>query len=389
MGLFRKTVLENLLFYLAITLSILVVSNTKAEIPKPEDVLQKILQSYQTVNFKGNLMFVSRGPEEGPVREALIIRKAPDKQRIEFLMPEEAKGTGMIINGRDRWPIQRNRDREKGTGPDRRFPPRPPLPPPDSMMEKFSTQNIKFLLKNYDIRILNGGSVAGRDTYLLELESKISPRPSRKIWMDKENGVILKMERYDTEKKLRGFFVFSEIDFKPKIDDSELQGRPGVFDRFRPRPEGEREDLWNYEQGKLDHEKIIKEVKMNIVFPEKLPAGFILQSIREMKFRDQKTVHLSYTDGLAMLSVFQSQIGEKKPFEKPPDDRRPDDRKPERGPRPEPKTEQIKIGNVNSQLITAGPMLIFKWNLNNIDFTLMGEMERREIIKIVKVFMGN
>lgn len=389
MELNQSMVHKKILFPLIVVLSLAISFNIKSQSLTPEEAFQKILNSFSSVDFKGKLMFISYGPEDGPVREALIIKKAPDKSRIEFISPKEIKGSGMITNGKERWPIfneaqagrrdhpPRPEDKDRKTD----FPSRsrrpPPGPPPDGMMEDFPYKNIQFLLKNYNIRILNGGNVADRNTYLLELESKISPRPSRKLWIDKEKGVILKMEKYDSQKRLRGFFVYSEINYDPKIDDSVFRGGPPkIMGVFKQRDGRGREEIWNNEQGALDTERVIKKSEMNLSLPERLPAGFVIESVTVLKFGERKTVHLKYTDGLAIISAFQSLYSSDKPPGRPGD---------APGRRQEP--EKIKVKSIECKIIQAGPMLVFTWNYNNMNFTLMGELDRNEMIKMVGIFI--
>ena len=179
----QQMVHRNWLFLLAITLLLFFPAHVRTEPPGAEELFQRMSQSYQTVDFEGQLTFISQVPGEPPMREARIIRKAPDKQRIEFIGPSDMRGTGMVMNKGERWRLRSERSREH----------RPFLfRPPSRMTDRFLPKNTRLLLRNYDVRILDGGSVAGRDTYLLELEPKMIGKPSRKIWVDAEMGVILK-----------------------------------------------------------------------------------------------------------------------------------------------------------------------------------------------------
>lgn len=378
MALIQQMVHKSWLVISTFALTFVLILNGFAETPAPEEIFQRLLQSYQSVNFTGKFTFVSHIPEESPVREAQVIRKAPDKQRIEFLWPPEVRGTGMVMAGNERWPLRGER------GPGRRpfLPPMPDRltpPMPDKFMgEDLFMQNIRFLLQNYKARILDGGRIAGRDTYMIELESKSPGRPSRKVWIDKDMSVILKMENYDSQKKLRGFFVFSEINFNPEIDESAFRVRSRIIGWRKPPGERGREEIWNYNQGELDIESIKKKTQLNIVLPGKVPEGFILESIRFIKLRDHENIHLRYTDGLAMLSVFESPSDGEGFFRKRDDG----------PPRPPGGIESINIAGVDCEVLSAGPMLILRWKQGDIYITLMGEMERKEMIEIVRSFSG-
>lgn len=356
-----------------------------AEIPGAEEIFEKLIQSSRTVDFQGRLTLVAQIPRGNPVSEARVIRKAPDKQRIEFTWPSEMRGMGMVINGEERWSIRS--DRERGG--------RPFLaPPPNRMMDDFPLKNIQRLLRNYDVRILDGGSIADRSTYLLEIDPRVAGKPSRKIWVDAEMSVILKVEYYDSQKRLRGFYSYSNIDFEPEIDEAVFRKRRGKGNGKSQRPGRSREELWNANQGKLDLGKIRKAVRLNVIVPDQLAAGFALQSIQALSFGERKNVHLRYTDGLAVLSVFQSLSegggrGGRRGGRGEGRSQRPSGS--QRQGRPsgaDAATKKINIYGVVCEMMSTGPMVILRWNYKTVFFTLMGELEQKQMTEIVGSFIS-
>jgi len=356
-----------------------------AEIPGAEEIFEKLMQSSRTVDFQGRLTLVAQIPRGNPVCEARVIRKAPDKQRIEFTWPSEMRGTGMVINGEQRWSIRDNRERGG----------RPFLaPPPNRMMDDFPLKNIQRLLRNYDIRVLDGGSIADRSTYLLEIDPKIAGKPSRKIWVDAEMSVILKVEHYDSQKRLRGFYSYSNIDFAPEIDEAVFRRGHRTGNGKSQWPERGRKELWSANQGKPDLGKIRKAVRLDVIIPDQLPAGFALQSIQALSFGERRNVHLRYTDGLAVISVFQSSSegggrgrrrggrGEGRP-------QRPGGpQKPDRPPGADAATKKISVDGVVCEMMSTGPMVILRWSYKTVFFTLMGELEQKQMTEIVGSFIS-
>lgn len=355
----------------------------RAEIPNTEDALQKLIRSSDTVNFIGKRVIISYAPNGVMIREELITRKAPDKKRIEILSPVEMKdlviiangnepGRGMIFNRKDdnrkdnRQPDNRNRDRKMER--------RPPFPPPPFFdVDELPIKNEQALLRNYNVVVLYGGHVARRTTYLLEIEPKIYNKPARKVWMDTITGVPLKMEQYDRQRKLRSIFTYSEINFNPKINDAIFkQQNPHPPDR-EPRMNREYKELWGFNKGKLDVSSIKKAIKMSVMIPEHLPMGFDMQSIHLMKFDEHKSIHLIYSDGLTILSVFQSPLNDERPRE-------------DRG------RERSKVGNMNikgveTEVISDGIMFIFRWKYDNVNITLIGEQNLSEMVNIAGSFI--
>jgi len=364
----QQTVHRNWIFLLLVTLLLFLPVTIRAEMPGAEELFQKVLNSLKTVDYKGKLTFISMVPDEHPVREAVVIREAPDKQSIEFVQPDEMRGMGMVMNKDERWRLRGERPRGR----------RPFLsPPPNRMMEQLPLRNIQILLRNHDVRVLNGGSVAGRDTYLIELEPKMPNRPSKKFWIDVEMGVLLKVEDYDFQRRLKNVFAFSDIDFEPEIDEATFRKRQKPDERRGPRKGPEREELWSYGKGKLDLNEVRKTAKLDVIMPEQPPAGFDLQSIQVMSVGRRRNVHLSYTNGLTILSVFQSPDGE--------DHRRPPEDRP---PWPGIKAEKANISGVECEIMSGGGMLIYRWNHKDLQLTLMGELGKEEMTGIVGSFIS-
>jgi hypothetical protein len=49
--------------------------------------------------------------------------------------------------------------------------------------------------------------------------------------------------------------------------------------------------------------------------------------------------------------------------------------------------EKISIDGIECEVISRGPIFIFRWNHRGIYFTLMGELGRKEMAEIVSSFV--
>ena len=393
----QQMVFRGWLSLLVVLLLLFLPAHVRAEVPKAEKIFQKLLHSFQTVDFIGKRVFMSYVPPEGnPVLEEQVIRKAPDKQRIEVISPPEMSGTIMVISGKEPndFVMIRGRERRDTSGDRNRD--RPPPPPPTGNapddrsrarhqpfmipmtreIGEFPTENVQLLFKNYNVRALEGGRVAGRRTYLLEIDPKLAGKPSRKVWTDAEVGVVLKMEHYDFRKRLRWLFAYDEINFKPGIDESVFRLQEGTQEGKEPPrpPRWDREELWNPDKGEPDLGNIRKRAQLSVVLPDQIPAGFVLRSIYAVKFGNRKNVHLRYTDGLTILSVFQSSSEDEKREDRPPL---------EHG-----SIEKINIGGVECEVISGGPMSILRWSSGGVYSTLIGELDPKEMAKIASSFIS-
>jgi outer membrane lipoprotein-sorting protein len=362
---------HRVLFSLALIISLLLSSVIVRadEYPSARDLVQKMMESLRKVDFQGKIVIISGFPEDSKIQEAVLIRKAPDKQLIRFISPREMKGLGMVTHGGRRWRIlDENREERR-----RR---RPMPPPPGRILGDLPLKNFRLLLNNYDVRVFNGGHIAGRRTYMIELEPKSTGRPSKKAWIDADIGVILKIEDYDPHRKLKGVVAFSEIKYNPDIDESIFQ-IPDKKDRERERPwEHDRREIWNQDKGEVNLKEIRKEVGMDLVIPDGKPTGFVLESVDAITIGERKNVHLKYTDGLAVVSVFQSQDGDLREQER-------------RGGPPwrSDRVEKIDVEGIECEVIYKGYLPIFRWGYRDINFTLMGELAKDEMIKMISLFV--
>ena len=375
---FRQMVLRCTSLLLVIACLLCFPIFTRAEVPKAEDVLQKMIRSSETVRFIGKRIVMSNTSNGAMMHEELITQEIPYKKRIEFISPSEMGGLVMVLNGkepgrsmmfnkRERPPFNDRKDRKPGRRP---FSP----PPPMNEMDELPIKNARVLLQNYNVLILYGGHVARRNTYLLEIEPKIYGKPSRKVWVDTITSVPLKMEHYDYQRKLRWIFTYNDINFNPKINDAVFRPQVPPPPRKDNSERRQHNELWNSDKGKLDINTIRKTIQMDIVAPEQLPDGFSLQSINLMRFDDHKSVHLIYSDGLMVLSVFQSPSGD--------EDRRNEQQ------REHINIWKINVKGVELEVISDGNMLIPRWKHGDINLTLIGELDLTEMKKIAGAFIG-
>jgi outer membrane lipoprotein-sorting protein len=355
-----------------------------AEVPEADEVLQKIVQSFQTVSFRGKLTFMLLSPGGSQMREALVIRKAPDKGRIELLTPMADRGTVIVMNGKARWQIPAGK--ERGRERRRRF-----FRPPDRMGE-ILLRDARILLQHYSVQVLEGGNVADRSTYLIQVKSEKAVRPSANIWADTETGAVLKIEHYDSQRRLRDLLVYSEVDFNPEIDEAIFQRPEELKPNERPRREPEREELWLRGRGRLDLGEVRKAAGLDVIAPKLEPVGFVLRSIDIIRFGERENVHLSYTDGLVVLSVFESESDDGGPGGRrgrgpggPPREGRREGAPSPRGGR----VEKMDIRGIDCEVMSRGPVSIFRWNQNGVYVTLMGELERKEMVEIVSSFIND
>ncbi|HID57205.1 TPA: hypothetical protein EYP37_11795 [Candidatus Poribacteria bacterium] len=327
----------------------------EGNLPDPQDVLRQIVDAERKVDFVGRRLVIGFGGRYNMVREEKVINKSPDKQRIEVLAPPEMAGSGLIRLGKQVWRIP-PKMKGKPSGP----PPYRPGPPP----AKFGSpqRGLELISRNYSVRISPGGRIAGRKTYLLQIIPKYKRRPSRKIWADAAKGLPLRVENYNSEGELRFLLVYTEISFPSEIDDR----------AFAPPKEGFKgEDRFKgpLSRGELSLRELKRQASFPILIPGYLPEGFEFQSAGLIRYRRREIAHLRYTDGLVILSLFETSGGGS--------ERR-------RGMKEREMERRIEILGVGCKLFYDGQLRILRWERKGINFTLIGELGESDMVKVAE-----
>jgi len=137
--------------------------------------------------------------------------------------------------------------------------------------------------------------IAGRETRIVNIRSKYPGRPSRKLWIEPQMGVILKSEFRDASNALASATAFTSIDFNGKAN-------PGLFSP----PSGIPVVSTEGGQQPVSVEELAKLVGFPLVYPRSLPEGFRFQGVYPYRCRrGAYSAQLRYTDGLTSFSVFE------------------------------------------------------------------------------------
>jgi MucB/RseB N-terminal domain len=141
----------------------------------------------------------------------------------------------------------------------------------------------KLLLENYRVREIGRGSLVGRETVVLEIESKHAGRPSIELVLDAETNLLLGADFRNYEGKSTFCARCTSILFDPELPP--LPATKGLDVRKREGP------------GKPAPPAL----SFIPLEPKYLPEGFVKKSSCRTRFsRGQKTI---YTDGLSWIEV--------------------------------------------------------------------------------------
>ncbi|GAK53699.1 hypothetical protein U14_04970 [Candidatus Moduliflexus flocculans] len=170
--------------------------------------------------------------------------------------------------------------------------------------QRIYSQN-KLIQENYSIRIEQQDlaaimppipqvpSVMGN--VMVMFEPKHHDRPTWKLLIESEHGLIVRTEVYDVAGNLALLSAFSELTFQPKLSEKSFVVTV---------PKGTK-----METSVENHFRTIEEAQaqasFSIVAPTYLPPGFILNGIISSPTERGEKVQFSYIDGMSTISIFE------------------------------------------------------------------------------------
>ncbi|PIE28985.1 hypothetical protein CSA57_11020 [candidate division KSB3 bacterium] len=191
---------------------------------------------------------------------------------------------------------------------------------------------------------------------MVAFEPKAHDRPSWKIWLEREHGLIVRTEVYDTKGNLALLSAFSELTFQPKLSKKS-------FIMKVPKGTTVRKSVEKYFHTV---EEAQEETGFPIVEPEYISQGFKLASVIQSPSKRGEKVQLSYLDGISSISIFEEKHADAR-NENASDD-----------------SKEVSINqSIKGTFHDHGLLKILRWRLGqDFSITLVGEVADSELLKI-------
>jgi len=149
----------------------------------------------------------------------------------------------------------------------------------------------------YTARLLGTDRVATRNTRIIEIIPEDRYRYGRRLWLDRETGMLLRSMVFTPEGRIVEKLSFVEIELGASISNRELESdlkNPGQVTRYTA---ADRDISGDSAGGKPRW------------LPENLPRGFRLSSVGRDDRNAERYEHLLFSDGLAHFSIYIEPIG--------------------------------------------------------------------------------
>lgn len=277
----------------------------------------------------------------GHAEAVIISHRAPRLRRIDYLAPDIERGRSVVTDGRQEWQY----DPRSRTLLHRRS-------ERDADAVANAAENYDLLRTNYILGVVSEMKMwADRKTFVLTITRKTDRTLARRLWIDAATGLVLKRENYREDGKLAVTVAFSDINFhalmpKTLFDLSSITGRIGVH-RVEQNASGETSLPLRAARAQLGGVALV---------PPTL-KGYRLVSAALTKNGGTSLLHLRYSDGLNLVSLFEQ--------------RRTHPRRPTRVPA---SMSPTRIGSRVGHITHRASLTALNWDLPTLNLTLMGEI---------------
>jgi outer membrane lipoprotein-sorting protein len=313
-------------------------------LPDARALYARRLTADQMVSYKGHQ--VTTDWRTGRSVSVEVYHRAPMSRRIAYLAPERLRGMVIVTNHAHEWAYHP----ATKTVVYRRY-------QMDSTGFEDANTDYGLLERNYRIRREEQVRVwADRKCAIVNIGRKRGPALARRLWFDLATGLLLKSEHYDETGKLCVTVAYPEIDFhaqlpKELFDPNTLIHQPGV--RLVNAP------------AMAETPVALASIRTRLGGLAAAPAninGYQLVAAAVSPSPRGDVLHLTYSDGLSMLSLFEK--------------RRMNPQKPTRVEN----GSKVRVGGREGSVAHHSAINTLNWDAGPINWTLMGEVSLRSLV---------
>ena len=303
--------------------------------PTAESLFIKVLRSDDLFPYKGRQ--ITTYWHTGRAMEVLVFHRPGDDRRIQYLNPEIERGRLLVSDGTQQWEydphlkVLRHRHLSPGAQDD------------DDLL------SYTLLRANYLLAVdPKPRTIADRKTYLVTVKRPQGQTLARRFWIDSGSGLILKREIYGEDGKLAVTVGFSDITYHTALPSSLFNLSPlAKTVRVAELPTAE---------TAVSLSTLRTQLAGNASAPASL-SGYRLVGATTTKIGERPILHLRYSDGLNLVSLFEQRRTQPgRPTLVPPGQR------------------VIVLGTTSVHVGHRASLTTLNWDTSTLNLTLMGEM---------------
>jgi outer membrane lipoprotein-sorting protein len=246
--------------------------------------LTKAVRAPARIGYRATETLVTRSGKDTDRVTVRVVHRAPDDTRREYLSRQGRVERIVSDDGHSHWQYLPQRKQiifSPSVRVDR---------------ELWQERHLGRLLANYTVSDGGEAVLGGRPVRALAVAPRSGHHgPSKRLWVDKATGLILKSEVTSADGKTNLSSTLSDLRLEKTIADSE----------FAPPAHARKQTvIWEH-VAVLPLVALRHHWKRPVMVPRDLPSGYRLESARLLRRGRNTFVHLRYFDGLNTLSLFE------------------------------------------------------------------------------------
>jgi outer membrane lipoprotein-sorting protein len=294
------------------------------------------------VSFVGQMSSIRSGTTRATAVVSKIEHRAPDETRRTYLAPQVLYGQFVISRGAMSWNVDPTMKRvvvsENRAAVD-----------PVAVVD-----DIALLDSNYRAVRSTSDDVANRKTDVVDLVSRYTGERAMRLWLDTQTHVVLAKEAYHSDGSLAWRTRFDDIRYTEGIPEAIFAASvPAGYQRVRGR---------SYKEPEMAP-GAIPDAGFTPITPKYLPEGFSLVGSEVATVKSVRNLHLIYSDGVRTLSLFENATNRVADFGVL-------------------KPQTTTFENHDAKYVRDGPTLLLAWREKGLAFTLVGDLDLRELVRI-------
>ncbi|MGE5576939.1 MAG: sigma-E factor regulatory protein RseB domain-containing protein [Syntrophothermus sp.] len=313
-------------------------------------LLEKANNSPALVDYIGNQVVVDGTGGDEHTTVVKIFHRRPGLTRYEYQESADRAGWVVIDDGADIW----------------QFEPRGRLvisfrSISGARLRQQQAEELELLRRNYRFRHGGIGKVADREAHIVEITPKHPGSPSQRLWIDRENSLTLKTEKFRANGSLEYLSYFVDIDMAASPDEELFQVKipPGV-------------DVVRHPGVNIFEPVPVLRAKtgVNIRLPNRLPPGFVFAGASMAALAQFKGgVYLKFTDGLNVISLFETVAPRGRVYVVD-------------------NARRVSIGGIVGYLMENCDVQLLNWTANGTNYTLIGEVPPEVLLQMAESIGG-
>lgn len=269
-----------------------------------------------------------------------VMHGSGDRRRHEVVAPAGMRGELIVDNGKTRW-HHSPRTHQVDIAP-------------SELGAKRLSLSERLLERNFRLHVLRKEKVAGRAATVVDILPRHAGRPFQRLWMDEATGLPLRVERRTPQGVLIAKSEFKSIQVPAKLPTD-------AFEFALPPRARVTSTVQMIATGST-----IADLKTPLPFPIKMPSymppGFEVVTVHLFENKGVRSVHWRLSDGLDMLSLFQTDRAHK--AQRPPG------------------AHDVAIANTQGFVVGQGPHRMLCWDTPEGAFSLVGDLTESELTRI-------